>query len=431
MTHLFQQAPATADSSGSSSAFGNGAASSLVPTAGAGSTSFQAAAGNAAAAGSSPLATATSSSATAQASAAASAGSDNGANSSATGSGNLPQGSIAPGYFHLSGTTIITPAGQPYIPLGVTVAGLASEHWPAFVASDMGQIDASADFWHANMVRLQVAPYFVDTNTAGYLAAVQQEVGEAESKGLNVIISAQYQLTNWSLTNHVVGPDASTLQFWQVIAQTYANDPHVWFELFNEPTQDRPYAVWRNGGTGSDGRTYIGMQQLVDAIRTVAPNNMIVAESIDFSQNFAGIGAFSLNGDNIVYAVHPYFHNTSSSPTQPVAWWQNQWTSAWGSFAATHALMITEWGEFEANKDECQLNAADLVPAFLHYVSGLRVGLIGWSLTPGAMIRGSSLTTPNAFDPGVTYECAVRNTGVTSQGAGQDLLTFFSRPGQF
>ncbi len=326
--------------------------------------------------------------------------------------------------FSVHGNSIIGANGQRYTPLGVTVFGLSSPNWQAMEAGDLAQIKASASFWHANIVRIQVAPYYVDNNTPGFLQAVKNEVSVAEQAGLNVIISAQYERTNGSVTHDVRAPDESSVQFWETIAPVYANDTRVWYELFNEPTGLKSYSEWKNGGSG-----FIGMQTLVNDIRAVAPNNIIVAESIDDQQHFKGIAGNTLTGNNIVYAVHPYF-NSHGSGEQPLPWWQNNWSTTWGFLASSQPLLISEWGEYEANKSECQPNAPILVPAFLSYISSLRLGLIGWSLTPGAMIRGNNLEDPNAFDQGVLYQCQ-SNTGVTSQGAGSDMLQLFKNNGNY
>jgi prepilin-type N-terminal cleavage/methylation domain-containing protein len=329
--------------------------------------------------------------------------------------------------YTVKGNKILGPNSKPYIPLGVTVFGVSRTNWQSNITGDIAQINASASYWHANMVRIQVSPYYLDSNTPGYLAAVKQEVTTAENDGLNVIISAQYENTK-SLAP-TAAPVDSTVQFWKTIAPIYASDSRIWFDLFNEPTANRPYSVWKNGGTGSDGNTYVGMQTLVNDIRAVAPNNIIIAECIDWGQHFIGITGYTLDGSNIIYAVHPYLHNTSSVATQPLSYWQNQWSTTFGAFASQYPVLIGEWGEHEGPDLECQTNAPTLVPAFLSYISSLHIGLIGWSLTPGAMIRGTSLTTPNAFDPGVPYECTQANTGVTSQGVGQDMLSYFSSNG--
>ena len=78
-------------------------------------------------------------------------------------------------------------------------------------------------------------------------------------------------------------PDAASVQFWKYISAHYANNPKVFFDLFNEPrlnvadivggTETTMWDVWQNGGTvnltaGGTGN-YVGMQKLLNTIRAV------------------------------------------------------------------------------------------------------------------------------------------------------------------
>lgn len=328
------------------------------------------------------------------------------------------RGPAAPG-FRVVGTRIETESGRPFVPLGITVYGLALADWATRERQDLAQIAAAAGYWHANTVRIQVAPPALDAGVPGYLAAVRSEVAAAERRGLAVILSAQYRRLDGASAT-VTAPDESTLTFWRRIARLYAADHRVWFDLFNEPTTDTPYRVWRDGGPG-----VVGMQTLVDAVRPIAPDNVIVAESIHDLDYFQGIGDNTLRGRNIVYAVHPYFDDSvGPAAVRPVSWWLHHWQTTWGMFARTHPLLIGEWGEYEDGRPECQPNAAALVPAFLSYVSSLHLGLIAWSLTPGVMTRGSNLDDPTVLDRAVAYRC----TGTRlpdGQGAGAAIRQFF------
>ena len=104
----------------------------------------------------------------------------------------------------------------------------------------------------------------------------------------------------------------------------------------------------------------------------------------------------------------------------------NAWQTTWGEYAGNYPIIVGEWGEHEGVKPECQTNAAQLVPAFLSYVSSLHIGLIAWALTPGAMIDGNSLTNPNTFTS-TPYSCTSNPT--KCEGAGADILQFFANKG--
>jgi hypothetical protein len=300
--------------------------------------------------------------------------------------------------------------GAPYLPYGITIFGLSLPNWSSNVERDIQQIDATASFWHGNTVRIQVAPPLMLAGDQEFTTALNQEISAARALNLNVILSAQYQHFGY-----LPAPDSGTETFWHTIASMYAADPAVWFDLFNEPHLTN-WNVWRNGGDG-----VVGMQNLVDTIRAVAPDNLVLAEGINQGETLQGVGAYLLDGTNIVYSVHPYFEPGRNTPTS--------WDANWGDLASTVPVLVGEWGEYTALKPECNTDAPILVPTFLDYLRQHRIGLIAWALLPGVLIRGSSLDTPTSYDPGVPYACTADfDTGPDAQGAGADVLQLFSGP---
>jgi hypothetical protein len=189
---------------------------------------------------------------------------------------------------------------------------------------------------------------------------------------------------------------------------------------------------------------------LVDAIRTIAPNNLIIAESIDSPPRFVGSANYLLGGSNIVYAVHPYFDNqylnqTCSTTTFPCAatydagtWEKYYWYPGWANLAQTHPVIISEWGEHESTRFECQTNAQAIVEGdssgqgFLKFISSQNIGIIGWALSPGALIygNGDSYTSANIFSATSPYLCPNNNDG-NSQGAGADFQAFTQQGGNY
>ncbi|HXW33113.1 MAG TPA: cellulase family glycosylhydrolase, partial [Acidimicrobiales bacterium] len=145
-------------------------------------------------------------------------------NSTATAS---PSGST--GYRTL-GNQIIGPDGRSFLPYGITVFGLAYPHWQQRVSSDEDQIRATAQYWHGNTVRLMIAPTNLLQNNLPdnrhFMRAIRREVSTAESYGLNVILTAQYERTT-----KLRMPDSSTLRFWRILAARYKGDDRVWFDL--------------------------------------------------------------------------------------------------------------------------------------------------------------------------------------------------------
>ncbi len=314
--------------------------------------------------------------------------------------------------------------GQDFTPYGVTVFGLSTPNWQSNITSDLADIRATATYWHGNAVRIQVAPsnlFDQQPYDAAYLSAMESEVDAAQASHLTVILSAQYERTG-----DIPLPNTSTLNFWQFVAPIYAHDPGIWFDLFNEPHlggSNAPdttalWSTWRNGGSG-----YVGMQQLVDAVRVSAPN-IVLAEGLDTAKSLAGLPAAALTGNNIAYAVHPYFSGPQWST--PAAWDQN-----WGDLTGQYPIVADEWGEYESSRPSCHPDASSLVPEFLSYLTAHDVGLIAWSFSPGVLVVGTNLDQPTSFVPGVRFVCGSGVAATSNgEGSGADIMAYFASNSQ-
>jgi hypothetical protein len=327
----------------------------------------------------------------------------------------------------VNGTEIIGPDGRQFVPYGVTIYGLsgATPDWQSQVPEELARISAIASFWHGNTVRIQISPTYLTQNTPGFLNAVEQLVSAAEQKGLNAILSAQYEYTT-----KLAMPDTETLAFWETLATTYAHDPRVWFDLFNEPqlsvkeaggSKAQLWRIWRDGGTATvkgQSTSYLGMQQLVDSIRQIDSSNILLAEGIDGGKSLDQVATYRLNGSNIVYAIHSYLNPGFDTPAE--------WQRDWGQVAQTLPVVDDEFGEQQGTQASCRPDAPTLVPELLAFLAARHIGLIGHALVPGEMIRGNNLTDPTSFDPGVPYQCGQHSNGPGAQGAGADLLQYFA-----
>src|SRR5215472_15757437 len=99
------------------------------------------------------------------------------------------------GPFHIAGDnrTIVDKSGRTFISYGTTVPGLSNPKLTTFPGTDKPKINATANVWCGNTVRLQVSQYAVTHNTTidnggcenTYLnKALDPEVQRAEADGL-------------------------------------------------------------------------------------------------------------------------------------------------------------------------------------------------------------------------------------------------------
>jgi len=334
-------------------------------------------------------------------------------------------------WYTVSGKQILEDGVTPFVPYGVQLGGItmAVSNWQtnksSYITQDM--ISAAQSVWHANTVSLQlasanlfdVAPY--DSN---YLSRVDQIVNWATSNNMNIILVLQYEGTN----NQVL-PTQDSVNFWNFMSQRYANRSRIIFDVFNEPHMPgganddaTAWNLWKNGGT-YNGVVYVGMQQLVNTIRANAQNNLIFVSGLAAGEDIKLLPSYTLSGTNIVYAIHPYFNTTQHAN-------QTQWDNWFGTAASTgnFPIVADEWNEYQNGNDpECYPAAAATVPTFLSYLKQKNIGLVGYSLYPGTLIRGWNFSTPTAFDE-PTYTCPVvtpPNMDPSAQGAGQLLMDYF------
>ena len=111
-------------------------------------------------------------------------------------------GGQAGGPFHIASDnrTVVDANGRTFISYGTTVPGLSNPNLTSYPGGDLGKIDATANDWCGNTVRLQVSQYAVTDNTtpdngacnSTYLKkALDPEVKQAEADGLVVVINDQ------------------------------------------------------------------------------------------------------------------------------------------------------------------------------------------------------------------------------------------------
>lgn len=366
-----------------------------------------------------------------------------------------------------------------YIPYGVFVGGilLANTDWrtngaTTYITRDA--VKAAYDFWFSNMVSLQVAyeplyPNGPDQSVdASYVAMIDKVVGWAQTLHMNVSIVLQEESVYGIIGKPVFLPTSDALTFWNYMANHYKNNPGVFFDLYNEPRVNGllepdpssndvnscpagtpavsipwddacAWFYWKNGTT-QGGVTYEGMNQLAQAIRQQGANNLIFAEGLAAGEDLAELAngytieggkEFLLDVPNVVYAVHPYFGSQHDSATR--------WDRWFGTVPAKANVPVvaSEWTLDQESGSGCEPDSITEIPqvgTFFQYLLSKKIGLVGWALQSGTLIRGWDFRNPTAFDSSTMP--ANRNvppfsTNPHAQGVGQLLRRYFmlnSRP---
>jgi hypothetical protein len=322
------------------------------------------------------------------------------------------------GPFTINGNKVMDSNDQVFKPYGVTIFGLSEADWQPTIASDESQIDAMANYWCANTVRIQASPDNLYTNiTAGktynatYLGDVEAEVSLALKDNLNVVLTAQTEHTE-----DAPGPMIRTLDYWKIIGTALNGESNIIFDLFNEPriigsTTAATWSMWQNGGT-HDGESYLGMQTLVTDLRQAGIDRMFWVEGPYSANTLQYVPSYPITGSGIVYD----FHHPGGGDVTTTA----DWNTYFGNLAETKPVVDGEWTNYSMSPaaGPCWQDAQTAVPAYLAYLKSKQIGVMGWNLEQNVLISGTALNVPTQILS--NYTC-----GVAGQGAGQALMNYF------
>jgi len=222
--------------------------------------------------------------------------------------------------------------------------------------------------WHANVIRLAVKDSYwfgraesgvTGGNVDSYRTTVDQAVQLCAAKGAYLILDL----------HRFRAPTADHIEFWKDAATRYKNNPAVLFELFNEP-HDISWEIWRNGGQVTDKikpeegvvaenqeklRSFqaVGMQQLVEAVRSTGARNVVLASGLSWSYDLTGaLKGYALDdpsGNGIMYVWHNY----------P---WKKGWQTNGLDVAEKYPVILTEVGAIRAWEDFSFIGPSERYP---------------------------------------------------------------------
>lgn len=250
--------------------------------------------------------------------------------------------------------------------------------------------------WNANLVRLPLnqAAWFgrakgQSDEGASYRALVDRVVRMCAARKAYVVLDLHWSNTgSWDVSpNQFNMPDAISEAFWKDVATLYANHPAVLFDLYNEP-KDVSWNVWRNGGDvveGKDGRfryRTLGMQGMLDLIRSTGARNIVVVAGLDWGYDLSGaLEGYAIDdptGNGVVYASHIYE-------------WKKNWRHCVVAIAEKHPVLLGEVGadprHMTVHKEHGPEEAATWVPDMLGLIQAHKLHWAAWSMHTDATPR--------------------------------------------
>lgn len=265
---------------------------------------------------------------------------------------------------------------------GITIAALQNFLFDTPAVKE--QITAALT-WNVNAIRLQIVQDKLvgaagNKYSHGYMANIRRIVTFALRLHLNVILNAQTEMSMGYSANENL-PTAATSAFWQHMISYYGDNPHVVFDLFNEPRYCN-WAMWTRS-----------MQSLVDYVRHHGSRNQLWAEGLWWGSTFAGLPHL-LSGQGIVYSFHhpgaPWPWQGWVPGYQPGVTGPPLWNVAFGDLAAHGVPMVN--GEFVNYIGGYYWpHSTQMVSQYMRYLAAHHIGMVAWSLQPGIMTASTSL----------------------------------------
>lgn len=171
--------------------------------------------------------------------------------------------------------------------------------------------------WYSRVVRIGVHQSYNDPEAA-FANHIDPFVQQAISLG-------QYVIVDLHLVSNYGTNQSKVLDFWSYVAPHYANNPEVIFEVYNEPINPDDWTTWKNF-----------IQPVVDTIRAVAPDNLILMGGPQWSTRVNEAAADPFDDPNMAYVYHIYPNQGSASASNLNA--------KFGNAANSIPVMITEFG---------------------------------------------------------------------------------------
>jgi aryl-phospho-beta-D-glucosidase BglC (GH1 family) len=275
----------------------------------------------------------------------------------------------------VSGSHFVNGAGATVRLLGVNAPGTEYACEQGWGYSDAPLTAATASgiaSWHATAVRVPLnEDCWLGLNgqpsygtQSGYQAAIESWVADLNAVGLYVILDLHWSAPGSSVADgQRPMPDDHSVAFWTSVAATFASNPAVVFDAFNEPYSPQAdgdsnlsvsWSCWLNGGcvlpvaadgtTPNDSITYtaVGMQAIVNAIRSTGASQPIMLGGLSYANDLSGwLANEPVDPDHqLAASFHNYYGEYCDT------------ASCWNSTIATVAAAVpVVTGEFDQGFD--------------------------------------------------------------------------------
>jgi endoglucanase len=172
--------------------------------------------------------------------------------------------------------------------------GWSNTGWESAAFFNAATVNAMIDDWKAEIIRVPLGY----SEQGGYQGDANGNWTRAKAAIEAAIAKDVYVIIDWH--SHKAHNETNAAKtFFETTVAEYHNNPHVIYEIYNEPTG----VAW----SGNNGiKTYA--DAIVSAIRAKSANNLILVGTPNWSQNVDAVtgNSNSVSGTNIAYVLHFY-----------------------------------------------------------------------------------------------------------------------------
>ena len=286
--------------------------------------------------------------------------------------------------------------------------------------------------WNMNAVRLPVSAAIWRRDGQAYLDQIAAVAAAANQEKLVVILAAYGDARSGAAVDTGL-PGSDVAAFWTACAAFFKSTPGLVFALYNEPsTRSIPgsspsahraadWRIWLSGGAIAGGQTAVGMQALVDAIRSTGAQQIISAPGFQDSLEFQGFGPdYYIRDSNVIYETHPFYdHGTTAG----------DWDANLAGVAGQFPIYAGAWGMPFGHADAaCSAipagvpQATDLLFQTVAYFDQHNISWTAADFEPGSLIRNFTDDAATTLDQ--QWTCDASND--PQNGIGQFILLFMT-----
>jgi endoglucanase len=321
------------------------------------------------------------------------------------------------GILHVEGTQLIDATGHPIILRGAQIESPFNyiKRWERgeqpSASLNSTIFNAMVHDWKMNVLRLPTSNWIYAKYPVDYLNKLDQVVQQANAAGLYVVLDLHDTVQGGSpYSKDATLPKTEDIAYWKTIAAHYKNNPMVLFDLYNEPKY-HDWNTWLHGGGTVAGATVVGMQDLVDAIRSVGARQIVIVApgsagkgvpGLDAAEEggWATVGTHLINDPNVMYTLHVY---------DKISFTAQQQDTQWGPILNHYPLYYGEWAFLPnaAIPAHCMGvphdQADQVVKDFLDYMASRHASWSAWDFSPPQLIQDYTTFTPTSLDIPWTY----------------------------